>query len=180
MITYIVLLRGINVGGHRKLPMAELRVLLTDNGFTDIKTYIQSGNIILQTEEINTSKIASHIQEIIHDKFGFLVPVLVKTRNDIQRVLEECPFNQKQKEQTYFVMLKHYPEKALVEKAQDKSYPNDEYRILKDCIYLLPKKGFGQSKFNMNYFEKILQTNATARNYKTMLKLLSLSSDELL
>ncbi|MDT0558538.1 DUF1697 domain-containing protein [Ichthyenterobacterium sp. W332] len=177
MKTYIVLLRGINVGGHRKVPMTELREILSQAGFVSVKTYIQSGNVILQSSFSEPVKIKNSIQKLIKDHLGFDVPVLVKSRKELQRIFDDCPFPDTKKQQAYFVLLRDTPKQELVTKASEKTYQNDEYVILNDCIYLFASKGFGQSKFNMNFFERNLETSATARNYKTMLKLLSLSSD---
>lgn len=84
MNTYIALLRGINVGGYKKVPMAELRELLSKSGFENVRTYIQSGNIILQSSEDNPLKIERVIQQSMQSHFGFDVPVIVKTRSQLQ------------------------------------------------------------------------------------------------
>ena len=78
MNTYIALLKGINVGGHKKVPMADLRELLSKSGFENVQTYIQSGNVILQSNNSDISKIESDIEKSIEDYFGFEVSVLVK------------------------------------------------------------------------------------------------------
>lgn len=175
MTLFIVLLRGINVGGHKKIPMAELRELIQTSGYKDVQTYIQSGNIILKASEENLKAIEQHISMIIEEHFGFRVSVLVKTREQLQSIFDSCPFEPQIKEASYFAMLQDQPEKALIEIASEKVYDDDHYHITEDCIYFYPKKGYGQSKLNLNYFERKLHTNATARNYKTMVKLLSLS-----
>ena len=74
-------------------------------------------------------------------------------------------------------MLSEIPDKDLVIEASEKKYPNEEYFISKDCIYFYCANGYGNAKFNLNFFEKKLKVNATSRNYKTMLKLLALSEE---
>ena len=177
MTTYIALLRGINVGGHRKVPMVELKALLTDQGLLDLRTYIQSGNVVFCSTESNTKVIEKLIKSSISDYFGFDVSVLVKTPEQLKRIFEDCPFKQAQKEQSYFAILSDIPSKDLVAIALEKVYADEYYHILNDCIYFYAKKGYGNAKFSLNYFEKKLQVSATARNYKTMLKLLSMSSE---
>lgn len=177
MKTYIVLLKGINVGGHKKVPMADLRELLTKEGFEDVKTYIQSGNVILKTKETDVHTLENHIQEAIKAQFGFDVSVLIKSRDQLQTIFNRSPFPQPNKEKSYFFMLHDKPSKELVDVASEKSYDDEEYHIIEDCIYYFSKKGMGKAKFNGNFFERKLNTFATARNYNTMVKLLSLSQE---
>ena len=175
MKTYIILLKGINVGGHKKVPMTELRELLNKSGFEDVQTYIQSGNIILKSSE-KPNLIEKKIHEAILTHFGFEVSVLVKTRDDLKCIFDDSPFSEDKKKASYFMMLHDIPDDHLVKEASEKVYEGEEYQIIKDCIYYYSAKGFGKSKFNANFFERKLNTFATARNYNTMVKLLSLSS----
>jgi len=174
---YIALLKGINVGGHKKVPMADLRELLTKSGFENVKTYIQSGNVILQSSEKRIQKIEEIIKKAILDHFGFEVSVLVKTRQGLQQIFNDSPFTEEKKQASYFMMLHDIPDENLIKEALEKVYEGEEYQIINDCIYYYSAKGFGQSKFNANYFERKLKTFATARNYNTMVKLLSLLED---
>jgi uncharacterized protein (DUF1697 family) len=175
MITYIALLRGINVGGHKKVPMVTLRDLLTKSGLENVKTYIQSGNVIFQSKTKDSKELEDSFQKIILESFGFNIPILISTREELKTIFNNCPFSEDKKVQSYFIMLDAIPSKKLVEEASEKTYPDDYYQILNDCIYLFCAKGYGKAKFNLNVFENKLNVNATARNYKTMVKLLSLS-----
>ncbi|MCF7561244.1 DUF1697 domain-containing protein [Sabulilitoribacter multivorans] len=177
MKTYIALLKGINVGGHKKVPMAELRELLNKSGFKNVETYIQSGNVILQSSKNSILEIESDIEKSIIDYFGFGLSVLVKTRQDLKRIFDDCPFSENKKRASYFMMLHDCPNNDLAKEASEKVYEGEEYQILNNCIYYFCEKGFGKAKFNVNFFERKLKTFATARNYNTMLKLLSLSAD---
>jgi uncharacterized protein (DUF1697 family) len=177
MNTFIVLLKGINVGGHKKVPMAELRELLASAGFENVKTYIQSGNIILQSSEKKLVNIEKAIKKSILDHFGFEVSVLAKKRSDLKRIFDHSPFPEEKKQKSYFTMLHNKPDDELVKIASEKEYVGEEYKIIDDCIYFYCAKGYGQAKFNMSLFERKLNTFATARNYNTMVKLLSLSAD---
>ncbi|WP_033960011.1 DUF1697 domain-containing protein [Psychroserpens jangbogonensis] len=177
MNTYIILLRGINVGGHKKTPMAELRELLSKSGFENVTTYIQSGNIVLQSSENNISKIENTIQQLIQSHFGFEVPVIAKTRKELEVIFDTCPFTGEKKENSYFVMLSEIPKTELVKAVTDIAFENEEFVIIKDCIYFHSSVGYGRTKFNMNSFEKKLNVKATSRNYKTTVKLLAMSND---
>jgi uncharacterized protein (DUF1697 family) len=175
MKTYIILLKGINVGGHKKVPMAELRELLTKSGFENVKTYIQSGNVILQSSEKNIPKIEEIIKNAILNYFRFEVCVLVITRPNLKRIFDDCPFSEEKKKASYFMMLHDTPSNELIKVASEKVYEGEDYEIINDCIYFFFENGIGSSKFNANYFESKLKTFATSRNYNTMVKLLSLS-----
>lgn len=177
MKTYIALLRGINVGGHKKVPMSELRQLLSEVGFKDVQTYIQSGNVVFKNKKTNPLELESRIQNAIQNHFGFEVFVLVKTRVQLQHIFNDCPFIEEKKKKSYFMLLHDTPNQDLVAEATAKTYEGEEYQIIKDCIYYYCEKGYSQAKFNMNFFEKNLNTFATSRNYNTMVKLLSLSED---
>ncbi|MFD2916521.1 DUF1697 domain-containing protein [Psychroserpens luteus] len=175
MINFIILLRGINVGGHKKVPMAELRDLLAKTGFEAIKTYIQSGNVILQSKE-DKNEIESKVKAAIQSHFGFDVPVIAKSRTELKRIFDACPFSEEKKANSYFVMLSDIPEVELIDEVKTITYDNEEFQIVNDCIYFYSSIGCGNSKFNTNVFEKKLNVNATSRNYKTMVKLLKLTS----
>ncbi len=177
MNTYIALLKGINVGGHKKVPMAELRELLSKSGYENVQTYIQSGNVILQSSEKSIRKIEATIKKAILDYFGFQVSVLVRTVPELNRIFDDSPFTEEKKKASYFMMLHDTPHVELVQIASEKIYEGEEYKIIKDCIYFFCAKGYGQAKFNANFFELKLKTFATSRNYNTMVKLLSLSQE---
>ena len=177
MKTHIALLRGINVGGYKKVPMAELRQLLSELDFKDVQTYIQSGNVVFKSKETNPLELESKIENAIQNHFRFEVSVLIKTRVQLQCIFSECPFAEEKKKKSYFMLLHDLPNQDLVDEASTKKYDGEEYQIIKDCIYYYCEKGYGQAKFNMNFFEKKLNTFATSRNFNTMVKLLSLSID---
>lgn len=177
MNTYIALLKGVNVGGHRKTPMASLRELLSKIGFKNVKTYIQSGNVVFQTKEIPRIQLENTIAKAIHVHFGFEVSVLVKSSSDLQRIIEACPFNEDEIKKSYFMMLHTAPSQELIQIASEKIYEGESYKIINDCLYYYSAKGMGKAKFNISYFERKLDTFATARNYNTMVKLVAMSNE---
>ena len=174
MKTYIALLRGINVSGQNKIPMAELRELLTNSELANVQTYIQSGNVIFQSSEENKTILAATIHNAIELHFGFKVPVLVLSPEELKRIFDDCPFSKEKKENSYFTMLFSHPEKYLVDEVSKVSYPNEEFIITDKCVYFYCAVGYGKAKCGNNFFERKLKIIATARNYKTMVKLLSL------
>ena len=178
MKTYIALLRGINVSGQKKVPMAELRTLLTNAGLENVQTYIQSGNVILKSPERDVQKLELKIHQAIKTHFGFEVPILVKTREDLQHIFDNCPFPEEKKTNSYFTLLYTVPDKDLIDAVANISYPNEEFVITNTCIYFYCSTGYGKAKYSNNFFERKLKTTATARNYKTMVKLLSLCAEK--
>ena len=175
MISYIALLRGINVGGHKKVPMAALREILTKLGLVHVKTYIQSGNVVFQSLEKDTKALENKIQKLLFDYFDFEVTVIVRTKVHLLANFSGCPFSEEEKEDSYFALLSDIPDTSLVAEASKKVYENETYEIVKDCLYFYCANGYGKAKFNLNYFERNLRVKATSRNYKTMVKLLAMA-----
>lgn len=176
MKTYIALLKGINVGGHKKVPMVELRDLLTKSGFQNVQTYIQSGNVIFNSLD-EANEIEVKISNLISINFEFEVSVIVKTNPELQLIFDSCPFENGKKEKSYFIILNTIPDSKMIKEVNKILYENEEIIIKNNCLYFYCSKGYGQSKFNMNTYERKLKVIGTSRNYNTMVKLLSLSSD---
>ncbi len=173
MKKYIALLRGINVGGKAKLKMADLKLLFEDLGFEAVATYIQSGNVVFAAK--NGKGLEEKISKEIKSKFGYEVPVLVKTTAEIEKIVKDCPFEKDKKEASYFVLLKKPPQKELVKAAEQLNYPDEEFVITDECVYLYCATGYGKAKLNNNLFEKKLKVSATTRNYRTLLKLVEMA-----
>ncbi|WP_159022534.1 DUF1697 domain-containing protein [Formosa sp. L2A11] len=177
MNTYIALLRGINVSGQKKVPMAELRELMANLGFVNVKTYIQSGNVVFQSSEKNLSVLEAKISETISETFGFEVPVLVKNESQLQEIFNFNSFSEEERPTSYFTLLSEIPKVELVESVLEETYKDEVFTITDSCVYLYSKHGYGKAKCNTNFFERKLKVSATTRNFKTMQKLLSLCSD---
>lgn len=177
MIKYIALLRGVNVSGQKKIPMAELREILTKIGLENVLTYIQSGNVIFQSLETDQSTLELKIHNAIKSYFGFEVPVLVLSPSELKKIFDSSPFPKEKKENSYFMMLYSKADKDLVDNISELSYPNEEFKITDKAVYFYCSVGYGKAKLGNNFFERKLKVTATARNYKTMVKLLSLSAE---
>lgn len=175
MKTYIALIRGINVGGHKKVPMVILRDALSKAGFKDVKTYIQSGNVVFKSSENNNNILEELIHKTIQLHFAFNVPILVKTKEELQLIFDSCVFSEEKKKKSYFILLDNVPDAALVKEAHAITFDNEEFSIINNCLYFYSSVGYGRTKFNMNSFEKKLKVNATSRNYNTIKKLLDLA-----
>jgi len=178
MNTYITLLRGINVSGQKSIKMADLRESLEHIGFQNVQTYIQSGNVIFDTDIEGKEKIQDVVHAVILKDFGFNVPTLAVTREAVESILEANPFTGEEENKLYFVLLKSPPEKSLVDQFNEMQFENEDFHITNDCVYLLCKKGYGNSKLSNNLIERKLKVEATTRNLKTMEKLLEMTTKD--
>jgi len=174
MNKYVALLRGINVGGHKKVPMADLRQLLTELGLNSVKTYIQSGNVVFQSEEKETVSLEDLIRKGIQNHFGFEISVLVKTDKEVHDIFNNNPFSEEIKPSSYFIILHTVPDNNLVTETSKIQQDNEMFQIDNSCIYTYCSIGYGNAKCTTNFFERKLKVSATARNYRTMNKLLEL------
>lgn len=173
---YIALLRGINVSGHKKILMADLRDLLSD--FNNVQTYIQSGNIIFDSNKRSKALFEKHIFEVIFKNYGFEVPVIVKTTEEWLFAFENNPFlkdNTIDTKQLYVTFLSETPTKENVKVMEQLTYSPDIFIIQNDLVYSWYPNGAGRSKMTINVFEKKLKVSATSRNWNTVTKLLALS-----
>ena len=175
MNKYIILLRGINVSGKNKIPMAELREMISDLGFQNVQTYIQSGNIVLEATE-SKGEVCKKIHIGINEKFGFDIPVLARTPEEWKETIDKYPFSIENEKIVAFSFLNKIPSKKEIEV---KGINEDQYKIEENRVYLYCPSGFGKTKLTNNTIEKKLEVVATTRNYKTTVKLLELAHPNL-
>lgn len=173
MSKHIVLLRGVNVSGSNIIKMAELKQTLNDTGFKDAVTYIQSGNIVLSSDKPK-EEVSLEIHNLIKSKFDLDVPVITLSGSELKKIKDSNPFKEVE-DKCYFVFLFDQPLQVNCEKLAENSYPNEEYVIAEDVIYLYPKLGAGKAKLNNNVLENKLKVTATARNLNTVNKLIELA-----
>lgn len=178
MKTFIAILRGINVSGKKKIRMKDLAEVLTSSGLRNVKTYIQSGNIIFEHQEKPASYFENLIHKVILDEFGYRVPVIVMSREYLNRVVAENPFLSRKDvdiNTLHVTFLSEYPDKANTHLPLEVSYPPDELLPGDRAFYVLCPKGYGRTKFNNDFFEKKTKVAATTRNWKTCNKLLDMA-----
>ena len=173
MNKYIILLRGINVGGHNKLPMQKLRDLLTENGYTDVKTYIQTGNVFLSSSKTKITAVTLHITTLIEAKFNYQLTVLGLTWGDIDNCIQKNPYLKVEEDfkKIHVIFLNKIPETKLVEAIKDFKSNNDSFTVFDKFIYIHYPDNSRNSKLSLAFFEKKLHVKASARNWKTVLKL---------
>lgn len=177
---YISILRGINVGGHRKILMADLKNLYENLGFTQIVSYIQSGNVIFESDSGDTNQISSSIENAISKVYGFAVPVIIRTHVEIKKAYEDMPFGQidlKAEGSKYFLtLLSKQPTKENCEVLMGYVKTPEKLSIDGTHIYTYYSNGAGRSKLTNALMENKLKVRATSRNWKTVVKLIELSS----
>ena len=177
MEKYIVFLRGINVSGQKLIKMAELRELLKNNGFQNLKTYIQSGNLVFDCSG-SKMEIENKIHKLIKESYGFEVPMVVLTKDEIEKTTNQNPFDMDETDIKRFcvVFLKNKPDQNLVKEIEGVSFDGEELSVIDDKIFLHCPNGFARTKLNNNFFEKKLKTEATTRNWNTCLKMIEMVS----
>ncbi len=181
MNTYIALLRGINVAGQKKIKMVTLKKLCEDMGFTAVTTYIQSGNIVFKSQKTDVTVLSQFISTGIQQQFGFEVPVLVLTHDTLADIYNNNPFAHRitigeiDSKKMYFTLLSTPPDPHAKKEITVNSQEGEEFVITDKVVYFYAGIGYGKTKLSNNFFEKKLQTQATTRNLKTVLKLLDLS-----
>lgn len=171
MTLYIALLRGINVGGHKVIKMAELKRVFESIGLKQVKTYIQSGNIVFESEE-DINFLKDRIQTEIKNEFDFDVPVMLRTHDEFINIIKQCPYEVHsllEGESVHIAFLANVlSEEESSQLLIFKSELEDCY-IDEKVVYLFFKNSIRNSKL-MNQFQK-LHTPATVRNWRTVNKL---------
>jgi uncharacterized protein (DUF1697 family) len=174
MKTYIVLLRGVMPVGKNKVPMAQLRQVLTDAGFKDVRTYIQSGNVILRTD-LNARELEKEVHSLIKKYIGPDLVVIVKTESQIRRVLNDNPLKKSDMSRVFYTMFAKKPPAQKVKKLLSQDYSPEEIVLDNTVAYVYIPGNYTRSKLDNNSLEKRLGISATTRNINTMKKLAEMS-----
>ena len=172
---YISILRGINVGGRKKIKMYDLKVLYENHGFKDVSTYIQSGNVIFTSTDNNKSTIKSKLESAITQEYGFDVPIYMCTQEEMKNIFENSPFLESQDEKNgtkiLVTFLSSTPTQTDIDNVMACVNEPEKLFIAKDIVYLYCPNGYGKSKLSNNFLESKLKVTATTRNWKTVKKL---------
>jgi uncharacterized protein (DUF1697 family) len=171
----VALLRAVNVGG-RKLPMAELRALCEGLGWEDVATYIQSGNVVFTAKD-QPGAIEKALEDAIARQFGFAAPVIVRTAAQWAEYPPGNPFPKAAKEEPNRLMLllsKAPPAKGAEEIIQARAQTGEQVRGAGDALWFYYPGGAGTSKLTPSLIDRAVGSPATARNYRTVIKLLEM------
>lgn len=180
MKTWIVLFRGINVGGRNLVPMKTLVELLESLGCTHVKTYIQSGNVVLRSPEKSAAALGKSIQAAIESRMSFEPSVLLLSADQLIRANDQNPFPEGASEPAslHFFFLSGQPEEYDEKELDALRAPTERFQLLGNVFYLHAPDGIGRSKLAANV-EKRLGVATTARNFRTVGKILQLAADML-
>jgi uncharacterized protein (DUF1697 family) len=170
----VALLRGINVGGKNLLPMKELAALFAECGSADVATYIQSGNVVFRAA-LAGAALETKLERAIADRFGFEVPVVVRSAAELRAISKQNPFlPARDVGELHVAFLKHAPAPERVAALDHRRSPPDEFEVVAREIYLRCPNGVARTKLTNAYFDRALATISTARNWRTVLKLVDM------
>lgn len=177
MPAYIALLRAVNVGGTKKLSMADFRKLLESLGYTRVETYIQSGNAVFDSQE-PPAKVAKAIAAGLEKLMGASVGLILRTHEELSRAIDANPYAghaAADGARVHLVFLSAVPGASAVAGLASIPPRRDRYHCAGDALYLHLPDGAGESKYTAKTLDRILGVSVTARNWNTVLKLHEMS-----
>jgi uncharacterized protein (DUF1697 family) len=176
----MALLRGINVSGKKIIKMEALRTLFEKEGFTDVQTYIQSGNVIFKSKLSSKEKIAAGIEKMIENEFGFDVTVFVLDEQRLKKAVNAMPYADglepegQGSKKLYVTFLSSIPGEENLEKLMEGQIGNDLISLSGDVLYFKLESKASESKLSNNLIENKLKIKATTRNWNVTLKFFEL------
>ena len=180
MTRYVALIRGINVGATRKLPMAELRAQCATDGFGEVRTYIQSGNIVLSSDD-GADEVAAKLKALITTRFKLDVPVIVRTAAQWQRYAAGSPFPDAETERPNLLHI-CLPARSLADGAAEtlraRATGKEKLAVKDGTLWCDFGESVGTSKLTPALFDKAAGSPVTARNWRTVLALAAMLEDK--
>jgi uncharacterized protein (DUF1697 family) len=179
MTRHVALLRGINVGGHKKVPMAQLREVLEAAGFADVRTYVQSGNVALSASSRSPAKVGKEIEAAIEEAFGFDVAVVMRTREQIAALIDEDPLGEVATDASrrIVVFLAEKLDRKRLAGVDPEEFAPEAFALRDREIVMWAPDGQRDSPLVKTLTEKRTGLVGTARNWRTVEKLLALADD---
>ena len=174
MSVFVSMLRGINVGGQKKILMKDLRSLYESLDFEDVQTVIQSGNVIFCSAGVEIADLTSLIEEKINQTYGFYVHAILRNADEMQRIVQSNPYFDKASGESrwlHVTFLSHSPTDDDLQKIMDLDFGADAFCVSGREIYLYCPGGSAKTKLTNTFFEKKLNVAATTRNWKTANKI---------
>lgn len=178
MTTYISMLRGINVGVQKRLSMETLRGIYTDLGFTNVRSYVQSGNVVFGSVAKTRSDLFSCIESRIEQTCGYHTEVFIRQADEFQRLLYGNPFLMQRHEDAaklHVVFYYQAPSDTSLAKLTAPSGTTDEFALTEMAVYLFCPNGYGKTKLSNSFFERKLGIPVTTRNWNTVKALYKLA-----
>lgn len=178
MPVYISMLRGVNVGGHNKIKMEELRALCASLGLSGAQTHIQSGNVVFKAKGTDSVQLAKRIGDAIERKFGFRSPVLLRTTSELRQAVTRNPFADRKgidPSKLLVTFLSTEPQALARERLLNLKIEPEELHLIGRELYVYFPNGIARPKFSWSSVERILQVSGTGRNWNTVNKLLEMA-----
>jgi uncharacterized protein (DUF1697 family) len=178
---YISFLRGINVSGQKKIKMIDLKNIFESLNYKNVKTYVQSGNVVFDYASTDTIKLAGQIEDKISQIYGFEVKTIIHTADELENIISNNPFIKEpdiEPDKLHITFLLDIPEPSAILSLNIKKEENEKFIIISREVYLYCPNGYGNTKLNNAIFERKLKTVATTRNWKTINNLLELSKED--
>ena len=188
--TYLALLRGINVGGQHEVPMARLRALLTGLGFADVRTHLRSGNVLFRTTGPDGAgavvsdpkgeseiRLETRLETALREEFGFEVPVLVRTPDELRRALDDSPWSGAELDASKVLLLfvREQPAPNHFAELDAERFAPDQFRLIDRVVYCYFPNGMGRSKLGPALQAVRPQLTMTGRNWRTVRTLLEMA-----
>lgn len=174
MKTWIILMRGVMPTGRNKVPMALLRSALEMAGLKEVRTYIQSGNVIVSSG-LQRRALEALVHDVIAERFGGDIVVLAREASTFKRILARNPFAGEDTARLYFTLLDDKPKPAALEAFLASAYLPDRIEFVDDVAYILCATKYSDLKINNNFIERKLGISASTRVYNTIARLVELS-----
>ncbi|WP_340067178.1 DUF1697 domain-containing protein [Ascidiimonas aurantiaca] len=171
MNTYVVLLRGINVSGHKLIKMDFLRTLLGEHGFKNVRTYIQSGNIVLETPHYSTWILETELQSVFVHTFGYEIPMILFPYKTFEAFPDKSPYQEATLTDTqkiYVTFLKEPPSEKQIEQLYAYNNQNEQFTVIDRAVFVCCEKDGRKLKYSNHFLERLFKTKATTRNLRTV------------
>ena len=171
MPVYVSMLRGINVGGHKKIKMDQLRASFEALGFDYVKTYIQSGNVVFKAPKASSSGLGKKIEMKIQGDFGHSVSVIVRTADEMNDVVHNNPFLREKgvdPEKLHVMFLSQAPKSVSVDQVRALTSSSEQLRCIGQDLYLYLPNGVGESFVMKKPVDRLLGVVTTMRNWRTV------------
>lgn len=180
---YISILRGINVSGQKKIKMADLKILYEKQGFENVITYIQSGNVVFESNsEKNIEALRKIIEKAIKEEYLFYVPVDIRTNKELEQIIQKCPYQEAKEDDNGTKVLVTFLQSMPSEEKKELLFtyvkPPERLIIQGREAYLYCPNGYGKSKLSNTFIEKKICITSTTRNWKSVKKLYELSVEQ--